>query len=444
MMGFPPVQAQHAASQERFPAMDRFEDSDFFMDLDLVEDPYSYFEHLRQRGPAVYLPQHNVLAVTGFEEALSVHLDNTELSAVNSVTGPLPPIPFTPQGDDISAQIEAHRPQMPFGLEELTQDPPRHSPLRSLMMGLFTPSRLREMEAPIRRLSDQLIDEFAGKGHCELIRQYANPFAMLAIGELLGVPQEDRHAFRKNLEGAPATIGAGADATVVNPMQFRVNAFLAYVEERRREPRDDVLGRLANATFPDGSLPEAMDVVRVATLLFGAGQDTTATLLGACLRRLAESPELQQRMRGSPELLPGFIEEVLRHGGPVKSTFRLARREVTIGGVTVAPGTTIMITTAAVNRDPAKFEDPAEFRLGRPAAKDHLAFGRGPHTCPGAALARTETRISLERILARLDAIALDPEHHGPEGNRRFRYLPTYVFRALQDLHLRFEAPRRL
>jgi cytochrome P450 len=416
-----------------------FENADFFMDLDLVEDPYPYLEHLREKGPAVYLPQHNVLAVTNFDTALGVHLDNSELSAVNSVTGPLPPIPFVPEGDDITAQIEAHRPQMPFGLEELTQDPPRHGPLRSLMMGLFTPSRLREMEAPIRRLADQLIDEFASRGSCELIKQYANPFAMLAIGELLGVPEEDRHAFRKNLEGAPATIGAGADATVVNPMEFRVSAFLAYVEDRRRNPREDMLGRLANATFPDGSLPEAMDVVRVATLLFGAGQDTTATLLGACLRRLAEQPELQQKMRRSPELLPDYIEEVLRHGGPVKSTFRLAKREVTIGGVTVPPGTTIMIATAAVNRDPAKFDDPAEFRLGRPAAKGHLAFGRGPHTCPGAALARTETRISLERILARLGNISLDSKQHGPEGERHFRYLPTYVFRALQDLHLRFD-----
>jgi cytochrome P450 len=420
--------------------MSNYDETDFFMDLGLVEDPYPYFEHLRRKGPAVCLPQHKVLAITGFEEALGVHLDNTELSAVNSVTGPIPPLPFTPECDDITAQIEAHRPQMPFGEEELTQDPPRHGPLRSLMMGLFTPSRLREMEAPIRKLADQLLDEFEERGQCELIREYANPFAMLAIGELLGVPEGDRWAFRKNLEGAPATIGAGEDAKVVNPMEFRVGAFLAYVEDRRRDPRDDVLGRLANATFPDGSLPEPMDVVRVATLLFGAGQDTTATLLGACLRLLAERPDLQHRMRDSPEQLPGFIEEVLRHGGPVKSTFRLAKRRVTIGGVTVDPGTTIMITTAAVNRDPRKFEDPAEFRLGRPSPTDHLAFGRGPHTCPGAALARTETRISLERILARLDRITLDPEHHGPEGDRRFRYLPTYVFRALRDLHLRFES----
>jgi cytochrome P450 len=134
--------------------MPGYDDADFFMDLSLVEDPYPYLEHLRSKGPAVYLPRHDVLAVTDYETALRVFLDHDDLSAVNAVTGPIPPLPFTPEGEDITAQIEAHRAQIPFGEEELTQDPPRHAPLRSLMMGLFTPSRLREMEAPIRRLAD--------------------------------------------------------------------------------------------------------------------------------------------------------------------------------------------------------------------------------------------------------------------------------------------------
>jgi cytochrome P450 len=413
-------------------------DIDFFMDLSLVDDPYPYFEDLRRRGPVVPLPKHNVVAVVGYDEALAVHNDNTRLSAVNSVTGPLPPIPFTPADDDIGALIEQHRPQMPFGEEVLTLDPPRHGPLRSLMMRLFTPRRLEEMEATITTLADQLIGEFAAGGGCEFIDRFANPFAMLAIADLLGVPHEDRAAFRKNLQGAPARIGAGAEAKVVNPMEFRVESFLRYVDERRRDPRGDIMGQLANAEFSDGSTPTAMDVVRVATLLFGAGQDTTATLLGASLRILAEQPELQAQLRADRALIPDFIEEVLRHSGPVKSTFRLARTATEIGGVPVAPGTTVMITTAAVNRDPRKFADPATFQLGRPSPKDHLAFGRGPHTCPGAALARIETRISLNRILDRLGAIALDSKHHGPEGNRRFRYKPTYVFRALQQLHLTF------
>ena len=175
-----------------------------------------------------------------------------------------------------------------------------------------------------------------------------------------------------------------------------------------------------------------------ATLLFGAGQDTTATLLGNSLRIIAERPDLQQALRADPGLIPNFLEEVLRISGPVKAAFRLARKPTSLAGVDIPVGATVMIATAAVNRDPRQFDSPAEFRLGRPEAKDHLSFGRGVHVCPGAPLARIEARISLERLLTRLGDIQVDTEFHGPAGARRFAYVPTYQFRTLQALHLRF------
>lgn len=418
--------------------MSDYADTDFFMDLSLVDDPYPYFEYLRGKGPVVPLPAHNVVAVTGFDEALAVHLDSENYSAVVSVTGPLPPIPFTPEGDDITAQIEQHRPQMPFGEEVLTLDQPRHTPLRSLMMRLFTPRRLKEMEACITRTADQLIDEIQVGSRCELVADYAKPFATLAIADLLGVPDGDRQEFRVAAGTPPAQVGQHDEGPVVNPMDFRRDKFFHYVDDRRRAPQGDILSDLANATFPDGSTPTALDVVRVATLLFGAGQDTTATLLGNSLRIIAEQADMQAQLRANPALIPDFLEEVLRFSGPVKSTFRLARKPTSLAGVDIPVGTIVMITTAAINRDPRKFDDPAQFRLGRSAIKEHLSFGRGIHTCPGAALARTEARISLERILARLDDISIDPEFHGPPSDRHFTYMPTYVFRAVQELHLRF------
>jgi cytochrome P450 len=413
--------------------------TDFFMDLSLVDDPYPYFDWLRAKNPVLRLPAHDTVAVTGFAEALAVHLDHENFSAVNSVTGPLPPIPFAPQSDDITAQIEAHRREMPFGEDVLTLDQPRHTPLRSLMMRLFTPRRLKEMETAITRLADELIGEIENKRGCELVRDYAKPFATLVIAELLGVPAEDREQFRAILavSQAPSTVGAG-DAPVTNPMDFRRDKFTRYVEDRRAAPQDDILGELSTATYGDGSTPPVEDIVRVATLLFGAGQDTTATLLGNALRIVAEEPELQARLRADPGLIADFLEEVLRFGGPVKSTFRLVRKPTSLGGMDLPVGTTVMIATAAVNRDPRKFDAPDEFRMGRPGLKEHLSFGRGIHTCPGAALARTEARISLERMLARLDTIAVDEAAHGPADERHFAYLPTYVFRALKELHLTF------
>jgi cytochrome P450 len=421
-----------------------YADTDFFMDLSLVDDPYPYFDWLRSQSPVLRLPAHETVAVTGFEEALTVVRDHENFSSVNAVTGPLPPIPFVPESDDIGPQIEAHRSAMPFGEDVLTLDPPRHTPLRSLMMRLFTPRRLKEMEASITLLADRLIDEMEARGSCELVNDYAKPFATLAIADLLGVPEADREQFRAILavSESPSTVGT-ANASVTNPMDFRRDKFIVYVEDRRHAPQGDILSELANATYADGTAPSVDDVVRVATLLFGAGQDTTATLLGNSLHILAERPDLQAQLRADPALVPDFLEEVLRIGGPVKASFRLVKKQVALGGLDLPVGTTVMIATAAANRDPRKFSEPGEFRLGRPGVREHLSFGRGIHTCPGAALARAEARISLERMLARLDEIAINESVHGPADERRFAYLPTYVFRALKELHLTFTPLRQ-
>ena len=122
----------------------------------------------------------------------------------------------------------------------------------------------------------------------------------------------------------------------------------------------------------------------------------------------------------------------------MKADFRLARRATTVGGVDIAAGTPVMLLNGAANRDPRRFECPAEFRIDRPNAQSHIAFGRGNHSCPGAPLARSEGRISLERILDRMHDIRLSEEHHGPPGARRFGYAPTWVLRGLNDLHLEF------
>jgi cytochrome P450 len=179
-------------------------------------------------------------------------------------------------------------------------------------------------------------------------------------------------------------------------------------------------------------------VVRTATFLFAAGQETTARLLAASLKYLAEHPELQDELREHREKIPEFVEETLRVESPVKADFRLARRTTSIGGVEVKAGTPVMMLNGAANRDPRQFECPADFRLDRPGVRTHVAFGRGAHSCPGGPLARVEGRIAIERILDRTRDIRLSEEHHGPAGARRFRYEPTWVLRGLSELHIEF------
>ena len=265
---------------------------------------------------------------------------------------------------------------------------------------------------------------------------------MLVVADLLGVPEADHQRLREffGLTVAPGEMRMGeAGESDLNALAGLDDWFAQYIEDRRATPRKDVLTDLALATYPDGTTPDVTAVVRTATFLFAAGQETTARLLAAALKYLAENPELQDDLRTHHERIPSFIEETLRIESPVKADFRLARRATTIGGVDVAAGTPVMLLNGAANRDPRRFECPDEFRVDRPNAMDHIAFGRGVHACPGSPLARAKSRISLERILDRMRDIRLSEEHHGPPAARRFNYEPTWVLRGLTDLHLEFD-----
>lgn len=414
---------------------------DFFTDESLVEDPYPYFEQLRSACPVLPLPHLGVIAVTGYDEAAEIYRDPNTFSSCNSVIGPYATFPVPLEGDDVGEIIDRNRDQLPMHEHMVTMDPPMHTRERALLMRLITPKRLKDNEEFMWRLADQQLDEVLETDRCEFIKAFAQPFAMLAVADLLGVPEADHQRFREGfgLSASPGKIGAGPDGDAdLNALSWLDAAFAEYVEDRRREPRKDVLTDLALATYPDGTTPDVMSVVRTATFLFAAGQETTARLLAAALKYLAENAALQGELREHHERIPSFVEEVLRIESPVKTDFRLARRSTTIAGVPVAAGTPVMLLNGAANRDPRRFECPAEFQVDRPNAMDHVAFGRGVHACPGSPLARAEARISLERILHRMHDIRLSEEHHGPPDARRFKYESTWVLRGLTELHLEY------
>ena len=178
--------------------MSKFDETDVFTDASLVEDPFPYFEYLRSQCPVHPLPRRNVMVVTGYNEAITVYTNTKAFSSAIGVGGPIPPLPFRPEGDDISAQLEQFRDQMPYTTQIVTMDDERHAATRSLLMRLFTPSRLRENEAYIRRVADERIDSFINKGSCEFFSEYGHPFAMLVIADLLGVSDKDREMFRRS------------------------------------------------------------------------------------------------------------------------------------------------------------------------------------------------------------------------------------------------------
>ncbi|MBP6724695.1 MAG: cytochrome P450, partial [Halioglobus sp.] len=170
--------------------------------------------------------------------------------------------------------------------------------------------------------------------------------------------------------------------------------------------------------------------------LFGAGQDTSAKLLSNAMRHIVEVPGIQQQLRGDRSLIPAFLEEVLRLEGSTKVTFRIARSDTRVGDIEILAGTRLMLSLAAANRDPRRWDDPEQFRLDRPRIREHLAFGRGVHTCAGAPLARVEVKAILERFLEHTKHIGLSEAKHGKPGNRRLDYEPSFIIRGLANLYL--------
>jgi cytochrome P450 len=415
--------------------MTDFDSVDFFTDPGLVPDPYPYFDHLRGKCPVLHQPERGVVTVTGYQEALGTYGDKSMSSAV-SVVGPLSGVAFDSDADDISELIERVRDQIPMSEHVVTMDGEDHQRTRGLLSRLLTPKRLKENEEFMQRCAEQQLNEFLAKGRCEFMEDYAKPFSMLVIADLLGVPEEAHRRFREVFSGQ--NVGDLEEELAHNPLQFLDETFAEYIVDRRKTPRDDVLTQLAQATYPDGSVPEVDAVVRVATFLFAAGQETTTKLLSTGMRVLGEQPELQERLRGDRSLIPAFLEESLRVESPVKSHFRLTRTPTKVGDLPVPAGTIVMLLPGACNRDPRKFEDPDEFRVDRENVRQHVAFGRGLHACPGAPLARAEGRISMNLILDRMRDIRVDESVHGPAGNREYSYDPTFVLRGLSSLHVTF------
>jgi cytochrome P450 family 150 subfamily A5 len=414
---------------------------DFFRDERLVEDPYPWFEGLRNKCPVAREDHYDVTMVTGWDEAVQVYNDAETFSSCTSVTGPFPGFPVPLEGDDVTELINEHRNELPFSDQLPTLDPPTHTDHRALLMRLITPKRLKENEDAMWKLADEVLDDFLVGGEGEFIKGFAGPFTLLVIADLLGIPDEDREDF---VNGIRQNSGGGVGSTSKeslshSPLEFLYGQFSAYVEDRRANPREDVLTGLAMATFPDGSIPDVGDVARVATNVFSAGQETTVRLLSTALKVLGDQPDIQRQVREDRSLLPNFIEEALRIESPVKGDFRLSRVPVTIGETELGAGTTVMVLNGAANRDPRRFEDPDTFDPTRKNARQHLAFGRGIHSCPGAPLARAETRVGLERLLDRTTDIRISESHHGPAGSRRYSYIPTYILRGLTSLHLEFD-----
>ena len=309
-------------------------------------------------------------------------------------------------------------------------DDPDHARHRRVLRDAFVPSAVARMEPSLVAMADELLDELVPHGEGDFVSQFAFPFPALAIGELLGVPPEDREMFRE-LSGQIVAALTGGDLAAYHRGKEAVGD---YVDERLAERAghdtdDDVLTALL-AARSDGRLSPA-EVRHLGHQLLVAGHETTTSLLGLMLYRLIERPALMQQLRDDPTLIPVAVEEALRFDSPVSGLFRTNVHDTTFHDIEFPTGTKLQVLYASANRDPAQFPDPDEFRLDRPKHElgRHVGFGWGIHHCIGAPLARLEARVAFERVLARMADIELAGE---PVRNQSF------VLHGLTSLPLRW------
>lgn len=314
----------------------------------------------------------------------------------------------------------------PLNAIPLEVDPPEHTRWRHLIQAWFSPQSAAALEPDIRSIVTGLIDGFVDRGQADLATELAVPVPPIVVARMLGLPESDWHYYRELSESMLAAAAAeDSDVNAEQALQLFSYLFEA-LEDRRDNPRDDLLTRIVHLRFEGRPLTEE-ELLGITFLLAVAGHETTVGAIGTLLLRLAEHPEATKAIIADPQLGFSAIEESLRLEPPIQYFSRTVTRDTTIGGASMREGDKVLLSWASANRDPAAFDDPDAFVYDRPNNR-HLAFGAGPHRCLGAHLARLEVRVVLEEVLRRIPNFRLeDPDAVVMGGgiNRLVRSLPA-------------------
>ncbi|MFS8197538.1 cytochrome P450 family protein [Streptomyces sp. CWNU-52B] len=384
----------------------------------LIADPYAGYARLREAGPV-----HRVTGTDGLPAWLVTRYDDVRRCIADPRLS-LDKRNATPGG--------YHGFSLPPALDAnlLNMDPPDHTRIRRLVSRAFTPRRVELLREPVRRTADLLLDAIASDGHADLIASYAAPLPVAVICDLLGVPPDDRRDFRSWTDTLVAP-----DPDRPDRAKEAVRSMLAFFTQliagKRAAPADDLLSDLIAVHDDEDRLSED-ELMSLAFLILIAGYENTVHLIGNATLALLSHPDQLGALRADPSLLGGAVEELARYDGPVPLAIRrFPTEDVTIGGVGIPAGATVLLSLASAHRDPQRFTDPDRLDIGRDAS-GHLALGHGIHYCLGAPLARMETEIALTALLDRFPGLALDLP---PEGPRR---RPSMRSRGLLTLPVRY------
>ena len=378
---------------------------------DILNDPYDTYDRLRAKDPVHRMRLINGWVLTRYEDVDMVLRDHRRFSKNDG------------QEDEYRSMLH--------------HDPPDHTRLRALVSKAFTPRAVREIHPRVQRIVDDLLDDLDGKDRFDLIEMFAFPMPVTVIAEMLGVPAQDMDKFKHWSNDVSLTIEPSLRADQIRRVERATEELYGYfegiLEERRREPQDDMITDLLNAE-DEGDKLTREELLGTLVLLLVAGNETTRNLIGNGMRALLKHPEQLQRLRDNPELLDSAIDEILRYDSPVQLDGRLAHSEVEVAGQRIGAGQRVLCAIGAANRDPSAFSDPHKLDIGR-SEKSHIAFGRGIHHCLGAPLAMLEARAAFSAFLDRFSVIRLESEPV---------YREQVVLRGVEELWVNVEWSSRM
>ncbi|GAB4003762.1 cytochrome P450 [Nocardioides ultimimeridianus] len=362
-----------------------------------TDDPYPEYERLRAAGPAYEHPLG--FWVTARYQHVSDLLRASMSVEERNVRGALA---------DLNAAMYGDREERAGGLSMLDRDPPVQTRLRKLVSKVFTPRSIAALEPGITALVDDLLDAMSGS--VDLIEELAFPLPFAVISEMMGIPDSSDHARMRELTGTlvrslEPVADPGLAAQIMAADTELTQLCAEIIDWKRDNPGEDLLTALIRAE-DDGDVLDDDELVAQVQLLYVAGHETTVNLIGNGFLALLEHPDQMALLRSTPEIAGNAVEELLRYDSPVQQTRRITLAPYDVGGTTIPTGSFVLAGLGAANRDPEHWgPDADELRLDRPDARTHLSFGGGVHHCLGAALARLEGRVVLERVSQRFPAM---------------------------------------
>ena len=350
-------------------------------------DPYDIYLRMQDESPVYYNDEHDFYALTRHEDVAAALKDHETYSSSKGCD-----LAMIRTGENVVKSI-------------IFMDPPEHRYMRSLVNKAFTPRAIQSQRETVEHLVDQYLAQ-VDPDNFDVIADFSGPFPVEVITRMAGVPEEYRQKVREwidiSLTREPGNIGyteAGMAASIESGTYY-----YRLAQERRANPQDDMISRLIAAEVPDDNGgTRSLDDIEIAgftSLLGGAGAETVTKLVGSSVVTFAKNPDQWQQLLDDRSKIPAAVEEMLRYDGPVHYNVRFTLKEAHLHGTTIPAGKPVFLMKAAANRDPRAFTNAGEFDINRDRSEaQNLGFGYGIHSCLGAALARMETQVALERLL---------------------------------------------